>query len=63
MPEGGAGQTYCPYKVIALTTALPSAGRNQKTPWTYETPYEAVAGIREYLAFHPARVDAIEVLP
>ncbi|WP_433969352.1 DUF427 domain-containing protein [Tunturiibacter gelidiferens] len=28
--------------------------------WTYEKPYEAVASIREYLAFYPGRVDAIE---
>jgi len=30
--------------------------------WTYERPHEAVAGIREYLAFYPSRVDAIEVI-
>jgi uncharacterized protein (DUF427 family) len=30
--------------------------------WTYEKPYEAVADIKEYLAFYPTRVDAIEVI-
>ena len=29
--------------------------------WTYEAPYAAVSAIREYLAFYPDRVDAIEV--
>jgi hypothetical protein len=28
--------------------------------WTYEAPYDAVAAIRNYLAFYPERVDAIE---
>ena len=28
--------------------------------WTYETPYSAVAEIKDYLAFQPSRVDTIE---
>ena len=28
--------------------------------WTYEAPYDAVAGIKDHLAFYPDRVDAIE---
>jgi len=28
----------------------------------YKNPYEAVASIKEYLAFYASRVDAIEVL-
>jgi hypothetical protein len=28
--------------------------------WTYETPYAAVAEIKDHLAFYPDRVDAIE---
>ena len=28
--------------------------------WTYENPYDAVDSIKEYLAFYPNRVDAIE---
>jgi len=31
--------------------------------WSYETPYEAVAEIKDYLAFCPDRVDAIEIGP
>ena len=29
---------------------------------TYEKPYEAAADTKEYLAFYPIRVDAIEVI-
>jgi uncharacterized protein (DUF427 family) len=28
--------------------------------WSYEQPFPAVAEIKEYLAFYPNRVDAIE---
>jgi uncharacterized protein (DUF427 family) len=27
--------------------------------WTYETPYEAVASIKNHLAFYPDRVEEI----
>jgi uncharacterized protein (DUF427 family) len=30
--------------------------------WTYEEPYEAVARIKDHLAFYPARVDALDVI-
>jgi uncharacterized protein (DUF427 family) len=56
--------TYCPYKGDCSYYSIPiGEPKSENAVWTYETPYEAVAGIREYLAFHPARVDAIEVLP
>jgi uncharacterized protein (DUF427 family) len=28
--------------------------------WSYENPYPAVMAIKDYLAFYPSRVDAIE---
>jgi uncharacterized protein (DUF427 family) len=31
--------------------------------WTYESPYSAVAEIKDYLAFYPDRVDSIEERP
>jgi uncharacterized protein (DUF427 family) len=31
--------------------------------WTYESPYAAVAVIKDHLAFYPDRVDAIEERP
>jgi uncharacterized protein (DUF427 family) len=29
--------------------------------WSYENPYDAVAEIKEYLAFYPDRVDTVEL--
>jgi uncharacterized protein (DUF427 family) len=34
--------------------------RSINAVWTYESPYTAVAAIRNYLAFYSDRVDAIE---
>ncbi len=54
-------QTYCPYKGDCSYYSLPLGGeRSKNAVWTYETPYPAVAQIKEYLAFYPDRVDAIE---
>jgi hypothetical protein len=37
--------------------------RSTNAVWTYESPYAAVAAIRNYLAFYPDRVDTIEERP
>ena len=56
--------TYCPYKGDCTYYSIPIGGeRSEYAVWTYEKPYEAVADIREHLAFYPTRVDAIEVVP
>jgi uncharacterized protein (DUF427 family) len=53
--------TYCPYKGDCSYYSIPSGGeRSVNAVWTYETPYEAVAGIKDHLAFYPNRVDSIE---
>lgn len=53
--------TYCPYKGDAGYFSIVSGGdRAVNAVWTYETPYEAVAAIKDHLAFYPDRVDAIE---
>ncbi|HEY1576468.1 MAG TPA: DUF427 domain-containing protein [Terracidiphilus sp.] len=55
--------TYCPYKGDCGYLSIPAGGsRSENAVWTYEKPYEAVADIREHLAFYPTRVDAIEVI-
>ena len=55
--------TYCPYKGDCTYYSIPIGGtKSEYAVWTYERPYEAVANIREYLAFDPLRVDAIEVI-
>lgn len=53
--------TYCPYKGEAAYFSIPAGGeRSVDAIWTYETPYEAVAGIKDHLAFYHDRVDTIE---
>ena len=54
--------TYCPYKGDCSYYSVPMGGAHSvNAVWTYETPYNAVAPIKEYLAFYPDRVDAIDV--
>jgi uncharacterized protein (DUF427 family) len=54
-------QTYCPYKGDCTYYDIPAgAERSVNAVWTYEAPYAAVSQIREYLAFYPDRVDAIQ---
>jgi uncharacterized protein (DUF427 family) len=55
--------TYCPYKGDCTYYSIPIGGsKSEYAVWTYENPYEAVADIKERLAFYPPRVDAIEVI-
>jgi uncharacterized protein (DUF427 family) len=52
--------TYCPYKGDASYYSIPAGGdRSLNAVWTYETPFEAMAQIRDYVAFYPDRVDGI----
>src|SRR5437899_5017390 len=46
----------------SATRSITAGLKSEYAVWTYEKPYEAVAAIKEYLAFYPSRVDAIEVL-
>jgi uncharacterized protein (DUF427 family) len=55
-------QTYCPYKGECAYYSIPAVGeRSVNAVWTYEAPYAAVSAIKDYLAFYPDRVDAIEI--
>jgi uncharacterized protein (DUF427 family) len=55
--------TYCPYKGDCSYYSIPIGGsQSENAVWTYERPHEALASIREYLAFYPSRVGAIEVV-
>jgi uncharacterized protein (DUF427 family) len=52
--------TYCPYKGESAYFSIPMGGaRSANAVWTYESPYAAVAEIKDHLAFYPDRVDAI----
>jgi uncharacterized protein (DUF427 family) len=56
-----AHQTYCPYKGECAYFSVPVGGeRSVNAAWTYDAPNAAVSEIREYLAFYPERIDAIE---
>jgi uncharacterized protein (DUF427 family) len=56
--------TYFPYKGDAAYYSLKSGERrSENAVWTYEAPYEAVATIKDHVAFYPKRVDRIEELP
>jgi uncharacterized protein (DUF427 family) len=62
--ERSAHATYCPYKGDCAYFSVPSGGeRAINAVWTYEAPYDAVAAIRNHLAFYPDRVGAIEERP
>ena len=51
---------YCPYKGDASYYSIPTGGdRAINAVWTYETPFEAMAQIKDYIAFYPDRVDEI----
>ena len=53
--------TYCPYKGEAAYFSIPAGGeRSVNAIWTYEAPYDAVAEIKDHLAFYPDRIDAID---
>jgi uncharacterized protein (DUF427 family) len=54
--------TYCPYKGDAsYYSVLPAGAVGENAVWTYDQPYDAVADIREFLAFYPDRV-SIEII-
>jgi uncharacterized protein (DUF427 family) len=53
--------SYCPYKGEASYFSIPAGGeRSVNAIWSYEAPYDSVAAIKDYLAFYPDRVEAIE---
>ena len=54
--------TYCPYKGdCSYFSIAAAAGRGTDAVWTYEAPFEAVAAIKDHLAFYPDHVDSIEL--
>ena len=56
-------ETYCPYKGEASYYSL-NAGevKGENAVWTYEKPYDAVAPIKDHVAFYPNVVDSIELV-
>ena len=55
--------TYCPYKGECAYYSVPVGGeRAVNAVWTYEHPYDAVALIKDHVAFYPDRVETIDEL-
>src|ERR1700756_2884657 len=56
--------SYCPYKGEASYYSIPAGGdRSTNAVWTYETPFPAMAAIKDYVAFYPDRVEEIAQVP
>jgi uncharacterized protein (DUF427 family) len=52
--------SYCPYKGEASYYSVPIGGeRSANSVWVYRAPYDAVAEIKDHVAFYPDRVDSI----
>jgi uncharacterized protein (DUF427 family) len=50
--------TYCPFKGDASYYSVADGGeRGQNSIWSYETPYGAVASIKDHLAFYGDRFE------
>ncbi len=51
-------KTYCPYKGDAAYYSIPALGdAGVNAVWTYEQPYDAVADIKDHVAFYTDRVE------
>lgn len=53
--------THCPFKGDAAYFTVGTGGKTaENAVWTYETPLPAVSEIKDYLAFYPEKMDAVE---
>jgi len=60
--ERTATTSYCPFKGDASYYSIPAGGdKSVDAIWVYEQPHDAVAEIKDHVAFYPDRVDAITV--
>lgn len=54
--------TYCPFKGEASYYSFKVGDAEAvNAAWSYEAPYDECADLKDYLAFYPARVDAVSV--
>jgi uncharacterized protein (DUF427 family) len=54
--------THCPYKGDASYYSIARDGVvGENAVWSYETPYPAMAQIKDYLAFYPNQVEFEEI--
>ena len=60
--ERTARSTHCPYKGDAsYFTLADGESRFENAVWSYESPFSAVAAIKDHLAFYPQHVQIEEV--
>jgi uncharacterized protein (DUF427 family) len=56
-------ETYCPYKGESNYYSLEAGEvKGENAVWTYEQPYDAVAPIKDHVAFYPNVVDSIDLI-
>jgi uncharacterized protein (DUF427 family) len=54
--------SYCSYKGEANYFHIPLGGeKSVNAIWSYESPYEWLAEIKDHVAFYPDRVDSIAI--
>ena len=54
--------SHCPFKGNASYWKINAGGQTaENAVWSYETPFDEVALIRETMSFYTSKVDAIEV--
>ena len=55
-------ETHCPYKGVATYHSIAVEGIDGKNAiWMYEDPHEAVAQIKDHVAFYPNRVELVVI--
>ena len=54
--------SHCPHKGDATYYSISNGQTARNAVWSYEQPIEAVAAIREHLAFYPDKVDEIDCI-
>ena len=51
-------ETFCPFKGEASYWSLRVGDRvEENAVWTYEDPFDEVAGLKDYVSFYPDRVE------
>jgi uncharacterized protein (DUF427 family) len=52
-------ETFCPFKGEASYWSLDDGGegRDENAVWSYEDPFDEVAGLKDYVAFYADRVE------
>jgi len=56
--ERTAHETFCPFKGEASYWTARAGGRTEANlAWSYEDPFDEVAGLAGYVAFYPDRVE------